>query len=41
LLNEIFSVDEHAKWFTNFDENVLKPVLLDSIPSDTKNSGSK
>lgn len=33
-LSEIFSVDEHAKWFTSFDENVLKPVLLDSIPSD-------
>ncbi|KAG0687533.1 monovalent cation:H+ antiporter, CPA1 (nhx1) [Pichia californica] len=33
-LSEIFSVDEHAKWFTNFDENVLKPVLLDSLPSE-------
>lgn len=41
-LSEIFSVDEHAKWFTSFDEHVLKPVLLDSIPSDTtKNSNSE
>lgn len=39
LISEIFSVDEHAKWFTNFDENVLKPVLLDSTPSEVaKNS---
>ncbi|TID30934.1 hypothetical protein CANINC_000456 [Pichia inconspicua] len=35
LISEIFSVDEHAKWFTNFDENVLKPVLLDTFPSET------
>jgi sodium/hydrogen exchanger-like protein 6/7 len=33
-LSEMFSVDEHAKWFTNFDENVLKPVLLDTIPAE-------
>lgn len=33
-LSEMFSVDEHAKWFTNFDEHVLKPVFLDSIPSE-------
>ena len=24
-------IDDHSKWFTNFDENVLKPVLLDSL----------
>lgn len=29
LLNNILSVEEHAKWFTKFDETVLKPVLLD------------
>ncbi|GAV28717.1 sodium/hydrogen exchanger [Pichia membranifaciens] len=41
-LSEIFSVDEHAKWFTNFDEHVLKPVLLDSLPVDaTKNPNSE
>ncbi|KAG7877540.1 hypothetical protein KL925_005004 [Ogataea polymorpha] len=33
LLSNILSVDEHAKWFTNFDENVLKPVLLDNLPA--------
>ncbi|KAH3669317.1 hypothetical protein OGAPHI_001438 [Ogataea philodendri] len=33
IFNSILSVDEHAKWFTNFDENVLKPVLLDNLPS--------
>lgn len=30
LLSNILSVDEHAKWFTRFDEQVLKPVLLDN-----------
>lgn len=29
LLSNILSVEEHAKWFTKFDEQVLKPVLLD------------
>lgn len=29
LLGNILSVEEHAKWFTKFDEQVLKPVLLD------------
>lgn len=38
-LSEIFSVDEHAKWFTNFDENVLKPVFLDS--NTTSNNTKK
>lgn len=27
------SADEHAKWFQEFDEQVLKPVLLDSTPT--------
>lgn len=41
-LSEIFSMDEHAKWFTNFDEQVLKPVLLDSLPSENqKNTKSE
>ncbi|CDK24867.1 unnamed protein product [Kuraishia capsulata CBS 1993] len=35
-LNNILSMDEHAKWFTNFDENVLKPVLLDHPPSNSQ-----
>lgn len=38
-LSEIFSVDEHAKWFTNFDRNVLKPVLLDSTPNRSDTNG--
>ncbi|KAG7855834.1 hypothetical protein KL939_004298 [Ogataea angusta] len=33
LLSNFLSVDEHARWFTNFDENVLKPVLLDNLPA--------
>lgn len=40
LIAEIFSVDEHAKWFTSFDENVLKPVLLDTNPSENKDNSN-
>lgn len=28
--------DENSEWFTRFDEEVLKPVLLDNLPSDRK-----
>ncbi|KAI5956710.1 NHX1 [Candida jiufengensis] len=33
VLGAILSAEEHAKWFTRFDEEVLKPVLLDTLPS--------
>lgn len=33
MLGSILSAEEHAKWFTKFDEEVLKPVLLDSMPT--------
>lgn len=29
------STEEHAKWFQDFDEHVLKPVLLDSSPNES------
>ena len=28
------SLEEHARWFTKFDEEVIKPVLLDTMPLD-------
>ncbi|GME80643.1 unnamed protein product [Ambrosiozyma monospora] len=31
VFSNMLSMDEHARWFTNFDENVLKPVLLDNL----------
>ncbi|AOA62914.1 Na+/H+ and K+/H+ exchanger [Komagataella phaffii CBS 7435] len=36
--NNLLSMDDHAKWFTHFDEQVLKPVLLDNL---TENNNSK
>lgn len=36
VLGAILSAEEHAKWFTRFDEQVLKPVLLDTLPQDDK-----
>lgn len=33
------TAEEHARWFREFDEQVLKPVLLDSSP--TVNNGSQ
>lgn len=36
LLGNFLGSDEHSKWFTRFDEQVLKPVLLDNLPSDKK-----
>lgn len=35
LLGAILSAEEHARWFTKFDEEVLKPVFLDVVPSNT------
>lgn len=34
------TADEHAKWFQEFDEQVLKPVLLDSTPTNESSSSS-
>lgn len=34
------TADEHVKWFQDFDENVLKPVLLDSSPVVNSDSQS-
>ncbi|OBA23804.1 mitochondrial sodium/hydrogen exchanger [Metschnikowia bicuspidata var. bicuspidata NRRL YB-4993] len=31
-LGAFLSAEEHARWFTKFDEEVLKPVLLDTLP---------
>ncbi|CAK7894668.1 endosomal/prevacuolar sodium/hydrogen exchanger [[Candida] anglica] len=39
LLNAFLGADEHSKWFTRFDEQVLKPVLLDSLPSENSRRG--
>ncbi|EDK46449.1 mitochondrial sodium/hydrogen exchanger [Lodderomyces elongisporus NRRL YB-4239] len=39
VLGAILSAEEHAKWFTRFDEEVLKPVLLDTLPN-TQNGNS-
>lgn len=33
VLGAFLSAEEHAKWFTKFDEEVLKPVLLDVVPT--------
>lgn len=33
VLGAFLSAEEHAKWFTKFDEEVLKPVLLDISPT--------
>ncbi|GEQ66667.1 hypothetical protein JCM33374_g330 [Metschnikowia sp. JCM 33374] len=32
VLGTFLSAEEHARWFTKFDEEVLKPVLLDTLP---------
>lgn len=43
LLGAFLSAEEHTKWFTKFDEEVLKPVLLDVVPNqleDGNGSGS-
>ncbi|EGW30297.1 uncharacterized protein SPAPADRAFT_63144 [Spathaspora passalidarum NRRL Y-27907] len=34
VLGAFLSAEEHAKWFTRFDEEVLKPVLLDTLPKN-------
>lgn len=31
LLESFLSTEEHGKWFTKFDEQILKPVLLDNL----------
>lgn len=40
LLGAFLSAEEHAKWFTKFDEEVLKPVLLDKSPGQRDNDES-
>lgn len=39
-LSGIFSrsADDHARWFRDFDDQVLKPVLLDSTPGESGDS---
>lgn len=36
LLDSFLNAEEHAKWFTRFDEEILKPVLLDQLPTKKK-----
>ena len=36
VLGALLSAEEHVKWFTKFDEQVLKPVLLDTIPHQNR-----
>ena len=40
VIGTILSAEEHAKWFTRFDEEVLKPVLLDTLPSTGQSSAN-
>lgn len=37
VLGALLSAEEHTKWFTKFDEQVLKPVLLDTLPNNRRN----
>lgn len=41
VLNAFLSAEEHAKWFTKFDEEVIKPVLLDNIPLNSYSDESQ
>lgn len=34
IFGAFLNAEEHAKWFTRFDEEVLKPVLLDNVKKD-------
>lgn len=41
ILSAFLNAEEHAKWFTKLDEEILKPVLLDTVPkrdNDTNNT---
>lgn len=38
MLGAFLSAEEHARWFTKFDEEVLKPVLLDSLPQGSNST---
>lgn len=40
VLGAFLSAEEHAKWFTKFDEEVLKPVLLDVVPNSSNNDNA-
>jgi sodium/hydrogen exchanger-like protein 6/7 len=37
-MQSIMTSDDRSKWFQNFDEQVLKPVLLDVDPSNPRSS---
>lgn len=37
VLGAFLSAEEHAKWFTKFDEQVLKPFVLDNLPNSDNN----
>ncbi|CAM9018733.1 unnamed protein product [Wickerhamomyces anomalus] len=39
-VQSILHTDDRARWFQNFDEQVLKPVLLDVDPSKNNRNGS-
>jgi len=39
-VHSILQTDDRARWFQNFDEQVLKPVLLDVDPSKNNKNGS-
>ncbi|CUM63468.1 uncharacterized protein PRCAT00001043001 [Priceomyces carsonii] len=36
IFGGFLGAEDHAKWFTKFDEQVLKPVLLDTLPNLSK-----
>lgn len=40
VLGAFLSAEEHARWFTKFDEEVLKPVLLDVMPTQNQGENS-
>lgn len=40
ILGAFLSAEEHAKWFTKFDEEGLKPVLLDKMPGQRGNDNN-
>lgn len=39
-IQSILQTDDRARWFQNFDEQVLKPVLLDVDPTKNNKNGS-
>ena len=39
VLGAFLSAEEHARWFTRLDEEILKPVLLDNGLQKDKDNG--